>query len=391
MTAGPLSGFKIIEVVGLGAAPFCAMLLSDMGAEVIRVDRLCIEGNAGLPQDVLARGRRSIALDLKSPSGLDTLFRLVEQADALFEGFRPGVAERLGFGPDECLERNSRLVYGRLTGWGQDGPLARAAGHDINFIALAGVLHSIGRQGDKPVPPLNLVGDFGGGGLLLAFGMVCALLEAGKSGRGQVVDAAMIDGAVAQMALFFGLQAVGEFSHAPGASLLGGATPFYATYETADGRFVSIGSLEPQFYEQLLELTGLDKTRYLEAGYKGPFITIDRSLWAELRQDLKTVFFQKTRDEWCELMEGTDVCFAPVLSLSEVHRHQHHQARNTFVEIDGVVQNAPAPRFSRSQSDTPHAAHSPGADTEAVLLDWGFSAAEISALHSNGGIISTTV
>jgi alpha-methylacyl-CoA racemase len=381
-------GFKVIEVVGLGAAPFCAMLLSDMGAEVIRVDRLSVAGSAGQPQDVLARGRRSIALDLKTKAGLDTLLRLAEQADVLFEGFRPGVAERLGFGPDECLERNPRLVYGRLTGWGQDGPLARAAGHDINYIALAGALHSIGRQGDKPVPPLNLVGDFGGGGLLLAFGMVCALLEAGKSGRGQVVDAAMIDGIAAQMAPFFGLQAAGQFPQAPGASLLGGAAPFYATYETADGRFIALGSLEPQFYEQLLELIGLDKERYLEAGYKSPFITIDRSMWAELRQDLKTAFFQKTRDEWCELMEGTDVCFAPVLSLSEAPRHQHHQARNTFVEIDGVVQNAPAPRFSRSQPGTPHVAHSPGADTDAVLLDWGFSAAEVSALHSNGGIVS---
>ncbi len=387
MGAGPLAGFKIIEIVGLGAGPYCGMLLSDMGAEVIRVDRLSSDSNTDQPQDVLARGRRSIALNLKTPTGVNTLLKLVEKADALFEGFRPGVAERLGFGPDDCLVSNPKLVYGRLTGWGQQGPLAAVAGHDINYIALSGALHAIGRQGDKPVPPLNLVGDFGGGGLLLAFGMVCALLEAGRSGKGQVVDAAMIDGAASQMAPFFGLQAAGFFEEAPGASFLAGAAPFYDTYETADGRFIAIGSLEPQFYQQLLELIGLDTDHYLAAGYKGPFERIDNTMWPQLRQDLEVAIRQKTRDEWCELMEGTDACFSPVLSLSEAPRHVHHQARGTFIEIDGVMQNAPAPRFSRSQTDTPHAAHLVGADSESILLDWGFTAAEISELRRMDSIV----
>ncbi len=388
---GPLAGFKIIEVTGLGAAPYCGMMLADMGAEVVRVDRATTPqdgpDSGGAPaRDPLTRGRRSVALNLKSPAGLEALLRLVEKADALFEGFRPGVAERLGFGPEVCLQRNARLVFGRLTGWGQDGPLAGAAGHDINYIALSGALHSIGRRGQKPVAPLNLLGDFGGGGLLLAFGMVCALLEVGRSGKGQVVDAAMLDGATSMMAMFFGFAANGEFDDAPGSHVLGSSAPFYDTYETADGKYISIGSLEPQFFAQLLELTGLDANVFLTAGFAGIGQSMDRSAWPELRAALESSFLKKTRDQWCDLMEGTDVCFAPVLGLSEVGAHAHNVAREVIVDIDGVPQPAPAPRFSRSWPATPKSGSRPGADSDAILLEAGFSDDEISALRRNGGI-----
>jgi len=383
---GPLAGLRIIEVTGLGAAPYCGMLLADMGAEVIRVDRASVAKNTSGHRDPLTRGRRSIALNLKSKAGVDTLLRLVEQADALFEGFRPGVAERLGFGPELCLQHNPKLVFGRLTGWGQEGPLAEAAGHDINYIALAGALHSFGRRGQKPTAPLNLIGDFGGGGMLLAFGMVCALLEAGRSGKGQVVDAAMLDGATSMLSMFFGFSANGWFDDATGSHLLGSAAPFYDTYETADGQYVSIGSLEPEFYGQLLKLTGLDAEQFAGAGFKDTGQRLDTSCWPELREALESAFRKKTRDKWCGIMEGTDVCFAPVLGLSEMHLHPHNAARATTLEIDGVRQPAPAPRLSRSKPGIPEAGGLPGADSDAILTDWGFSAAEISALHENGGI-----
>jgi len=377
--AGPLEGLKVIEVAGLGAGPYCGMMLADMGADVVRIERMPLLPIRSALPDPLNRSRRSVALDLRKPAGVEVLLRLADGADALFEGFRPGVAERLGFGPGVCLERNPRLVYGRMTGWGQDGPLAHAAGHDINYIALAGALHSIGPSGGKPVPPLNLVGDFGGGGLLLAFGILCALFERERSGKGQVVDAAMLDGAVSMMAMFCGFRAMGLFEDATGSNLLGGAAHFYDTYETSDGRFVSIASIEPEFYERLIDRLGLDRERFAPHGFRlGP---MDGSKWRELKAELAQVFRSRTRDEWCELLEGTDVCFAPVLGLSEAPAHPHNAARGTFVEIEGVVQNAPAPRFSRSRTGTPVAPRPQGADTRAVLEGAGYDEAALAALE----------
>lgn len=373
---GPLQGIRIIELAGIGPGPFCGMMLSDMGAEVIRVDRLA--PGAPAPKDVLARNRRSIAVDLKSPEGVEAVLKLVESADALFEGFRPGVTERLGLGPDECMARNPKLVYGRMTGWGQDGPMAQAAGHDINYIALTGALHAIGRPGERPVPPLNLVGDFGGGGMLLAYGMVCALLEAQKSGKGQVVDAAMVDGAASLMAMFFTMAAAGRFSDQRGTNMLDGGAHFYDTYETSDGKAICIGSIEPQFYALLVEKAELDPQRFAPQ--------MDPSQWPALKEELIGVFKTKTQAEWCEIMEGTDVCFAPVLSILEAPNHPHNKARNTFVEVDGIVQPAPSPRFSRTVPEISHAANPPGADTEAVLADCGFSADEVAALKAAGAI-----
>jgi alpha-methylacyl-CoA racemase len=372
---GPLSGFRIIELAGIGPGPYCGMMLSDMGAEVIRVDRV---GAGGRGQDVLTRNRRSVAVDLKQPSGVETVLRLVETADALFEGFRPGVTERLGLGPDDCLARNPKLVYGRMTGWGQDGPMAQAAGHDINYIGLSGALHAIGRPGEKPVPPLNLVGDFGGGGMLLAFGLVCGMLEAQKSGKGQVVDAAMVDGAAALMAMFFTMGAAGVFKDERGTNLLDGGAHFYDTYETADGKYVCIGSIEPQFYALLVEKAGLDPERFKPQ--------MDASQWPALKDELTRVFKTKTRDEWCGIMEGSDVCFAPVLSIFEAPSHPHNQARSTFVELGGVVQPAPAPRFSRTSPVIAHPSRAPGQDTKAVLEDCGFSTEEIAALFEKGAV-----
>jgi alpha-methylacyl-CoA racemase len=373
---GPLSGFRIIELAGIGPGPFCGMMLSDMGAEVIRVDR--IGAGAGRTQDVLVRNRRSITVDLKQPAGVETVLRLVETADALFEGFRPGVTERLGLGPDDCMTRNPRLVYGRMTGWGQEGPMAQAAGHDINYIGLSGALHAIGRPGEKPVPPLNLVGDFGGGGMLLAFGLVCAMLEAQKSGRGQVVDAAMVDGAASLMSMFFTMAAGGAFKDQRGTNLLDGGAHFYDTYETRDGKYICIGSIEPQFYALLVEKAGLDKARFAPQ--------MDAARWPELKADLTEVFKTRTRDEWCSIMEGTDVCFAPVLSIFEAPEHPHAKARGAFVELDGVVQPAPAPRFSRTAPVVSHASPKPGEHSEAVLAASGFSADEIEQLKQQGVI-----
>lgn len=372
---GPLHGTKIIELAGIGPGPFCGMMLADMGAEVIRVDRA---GPSRRAKDVLTRGRKSIAVDLKSDAGKEVVLKLCEGADALFEGFRPGVTERLGLGPDECMARNPKLVYGRMTGWGQDGPMAHAAGHDINYIALAGALHAIGRNGEKPVPPLNLVGDFGGGGMLLAFGMVCAMLEAQKSGKGQVVDAAMVDGAATLMAMFFSMTAGGVWQDERGSNLLDGAAHFYDTYETSDSKYISLGSIEPQFYALLIEKAGLDAEEFSAQ--------MDRARWPEYKAKLTEVFKTRTRDEWCELMEGTDVCFAPVLSIGEVADHPHNKARSTIVEQDGMAQPAPAPRFGRTAPALTHGSRAPGEDSKEVLAAAGYDEAAISELLGSGAV-----
>lgn len=365
--SGPLGGCRIVEIAGIGPGPFAAMLLADMGAEVVRIDRpqSVRPGDQRPNLDVLQRSRRSAAIDLKHPEGVEAVLSLVGQADALLEGFRPGVMERLGLGPDACLARNPALVYGRMTGWGQEGPFARRAGHDIDYIALAGALAHFARDGEAPVPPMNLVGDFGGGGMFLAFGTVCALLEARRTGLGQVVDAAMIDGTAALMAMFRGFAAMGLFDEAhPGRNLLDTGAHFYDVYRCSDGRWLAIGAIEPQFYALLLDKAGLSDDQAFHA-------QMDRSQWPALSERLAAVIKTKTREEWCALMEGTDVCFAPVLSWDEAPHHPHNVARETFVEVAGVTQPNVAPRFSR----TPSAIQSPppktGADTEAVLADWG--------------------
>ena len=372
---GPLTGIKIIELAGIGPGPFCGMMLSDMGAEVIRVDRL---GSRARGQDVLNRGRKSIAVDLKSDAGREVVLKLCESADAIFEGFRPGVTERLGLGPDDCRARNKRLVYGRMTGWGQDGPMAQAAGHDINYIALTGALHAIGPKGGKPVPPLNLVGDFGGGGMLLAFGLVCALLEAGRSGEGQVVDAAMVDGAAALMAMFFTMKAGGMFQESRASNMLDGGAHFYGTYETKDAKHIALGSIEPQFYALLVEKAGLDAEDFSAQ--------MDQSRWPEYQEKLTRVFKTKTRDEWTAIMEGSDVCFAPVLALSEVAEHPHNKARGTFQALDGVIQPAPAPRFSRTEVRLSHASRAPGQDSQQILLDAGYDAEAVAEMIQAGAV-----
>ncbi|PCI45467.1 MAG: carnitine dehydratase [Moraxellaceae bacterium] len=376
---GPLSGYKIIEIAGIGPGPFCGMMLADMGAEVIRVDRSGGGLGGAIPNDVLNRGRRSVAVNLKSPEGAETVLRLCEGADAIFEGFRPGVAERLGIGPEECMKRNPKLVYGRMTGWGQEGPMAQAAGHDINYISLSGALHGIGRKGERPVPPLNLVGDFGGGGMYLAFGMVCALLEAQKSNEGQVVDAAMVDGSASLMSMFFTFKNMGMHTDERGTNMLDGATHFYDTYETKDGQWISLGSIEPQFYKLLIEKTGVDAEKF-----GAQMMT---AKWPELKAELTEVFKTKTRDEWCDIMEGTDVCFAPVLSINEAPNHPHNVARQTFIELDGVSQPAPAPRFSRTTPEVRNSARLAGQDTDSVLSDYGFSDEEVKALKEKGAVI----
>jgi len=385
---GPLSGIRIIEVAGIGPGPFTAMMLADMGADVIRVDRAAnaMGGDpANPPSDILNRGRRSIAIDLKSPQGVAVLMDLVEHADGLIEGFRPGVAERLGFGPEACFERNPKLVFGRMTGWGQDGPYASSAGHDINYIALAGVLAHLGRAGEKPTPPINLVGDFGGGGMLLAFGMVCALLEAQRSGAGQVVDAAMVDGSATLMTMMWAFTAMGIWSEEKGTNMLDTGAPFYDTFECSDGEYVSIGSIEPQFYAQLLELTGLEQA-FSDRGESLPH-QMDKVQWPTMKERLSEIFLTKTRDEWSEIMEGTDVCFAPVLTMSEATRHPHNIARGTFVDVAGIVQPGPAPRFSRTEAVIQRPPAYPGQHTFEVLDEWlGLSEASASELRDNGAV-----
>ena len=378
---GPLAGITVVEIAGIGPGPFCAMMLADMGAEVIRVDRAenVSGGDPAIPPaDLNNRGRRSIGVDLKNPDGVAVVLDLVEQADALIEGFRPGVAERLGIGPDDCLARNPRIVYGRMTGWGQDGPLAGAAGHDINYIALAGALEPIGRRGEAPMPPLNLIGDYGGGGMLLAFGVVCGVLEAQRSGQGQVVDAAMVDGAAVLMTMTHALRAMGVWNDERGTNLLDTGAHFYNVYETADGKYVAIGSIEPQFYAELLRLTGLE-------GEELPW-QHDRQEWPALTDRLAAIFKTRTRDEWRDLMEGTDVCFAPVLSIPEAIEHPHNVDRGTFVDVAGIRQPAPAPRFSRTapeiSSPPPHA----GQHTDEVLAAAGFDPDRVAKLREAGAI-----
>lgn len=375
MRQGPLTGLKIIEFAGIGPGPFCGMLLSDLGADVVRIDR---KGQGrGSPSDITARGRRSVGLDLKNPAAIETCLRLFETADVVFEGFRPGVMERLGLGPDVALKRNPKLVYGRMTGWGQFGPYAQAAGHDMNYIAITGALHAIGTE-DKPVPPLNLVGDFGGGALYLAFGILAGVIKARETGEGQVIDCAMSDGAASLMAMFYGFKASGAWTEGRRSNLLDGGAHFYDTYQCSDGKWVSIGSIEPQFYALLLEKTGIS-----DPAFKAQ---MDRGAWPDLKAKLAAVIATKTQSEWCALMEATDVCFAPVLDLDEAPKHAHNVARQTFVEVAGVTQPAPAPRFSK----TPGAIQGPppaiGAHDQEALKDWGFSDADVAALQGNGAL-----
>ena len=374
---GPLSGITVIEFAGIGPGPFCAMMFSDMGARVVRIDRKGAKSPlAGAGPTY--RGRPSIGLDLKQPSGLETALRLVDSADALIEGFRPGVMEKLGLGPEVCLQRNPGLVFGRMTGWGQEGPLAKVAGHDINYIALAGALHAIGIKNGAPVPPLNLVGDFGGGAMFLAFGVVCALFEAGNSGQGQVVDAAMIDGTAALMSVFYGLTANGHWRDERGVNMLDGGAHFYGAYECADGEWISIGSIEPQFYALLLEQTEIDDPEFKDQ--------MNAQNWPRLREKLAAVIKTKTSAEWQAIMEGTDVCFAPVLSMTDTPQHPHHKARDSFVDYEGLLQPAPAPRFSRTPGAIQSAPVPPGHDSVKVLEDFGFDAGEIEKLEAEGVI-----
>ncbi|MBU1156629.1 MAG: CoA transferase [Proteobacteria bacterium] len=371
---GPLQGMRILEMGGVGPGPFCGMMLADMGAEVIRIERAGQYRIAQHTTDVLSRGKKSIRLDLKNPQGIDAVLRMIPSVDGLFEGFRPGVMEKLGLGPEVCLERNPRLVYGRMTGWGQEGPLSGEAGHDINYIALTGALHCMGRAGERPVPPLNLVGDFGGGGMLLAFGMVCALLERERSGLGQVVDSAIIDGAAALMAMIHGFRAAGRWSLEREDNILDGAAPFYDTYETRDGKYVALGSVEPAFYQTLLRLLGLEQ---VDAGAQ-----YDKQGWAALKEAVAARIRQKTRDEWCDIFQGQSACFAPVLDMDEARLHPHNAARKTFLEINGVVQGAPAPRFSRTAPPEPAPPPEPGCHTQEILLAFGFSEPEIIAMRA---------
>jgi alpha-methylacyl-CoA racemase len=380
--AGPLTGYRIIEMAGLGPAPFGAMLLADMGAEVVRIDRPEAVPAFVSPEpsnDLLNRGRRSLVVDLKNPDGVAVVLRLVERADALLEGFRPGVAERLGIGPEPCRACNPRLVYGRMTGWGQEGPKAGLPGHDINYLAQSGTLSAIGRRGEAPVPPLNLVADFGGGGMLLAFGVVCALLEAARSGQGQVIDAAMVDGSALLATMIHGFRAAGLWRDDRGTNLLDTGAWFYEVYETADGGYLAVGALEPRFCAQLIRLTGVGDVPS----------QFDLSSWPAMKERLAAVFKTRTRAEWCVLLEGSDACVTPVLGMGEAPEDAHNQARGTFTSVAGVVQPAPAPRFSRTPGTIgrppPHA----GQHTDEVLGDWGFARSDIDALRAGGAIKQT--
>ena len=378
---GPLEGITIVEIAGIGPGPFCAMMLSDMGADVLRLERAerALGGDPNEPpKDALNRGRRSVGIDLKNAKGIEVVLRLVERSDGLIEGFRPGVTERLGIGPDVCLERNPKLVYGRMTGWGQDGPLAATAGHDINYISIAGVLGQMVRTGDKPYPPLNLVGDFGGGGLMLAFGMVCGILEAQRSGQGQVIDAAMVDGAAVLMTMFYGMQAMGFWHSTPGTNMLDTGSHFYEVYECADGKYLGVGAIEPKFYKELLELTGIDADSMPAQ--------MNWAEWPTAKEKLQEVIKTKTRDEWAAIFEGSDACVAPVLDMNEATEHPHNKAREVFVAPEGVVQPAPAPRFSRTREEIQRPPAHRGQHTDEVLGEFGFSADEIATYRDSGAV-----
>ncbi|MDT3670164.1 MAG: CaiB/BaiF CoA-transferase family protein [Aromatoleum sp.] len=380
---GPLKGARVIEMAGIGPTPFCAMMLADAGADVIRIERkapAALVGKRDPAADPLLRNRRCIALDLKHPDGIAAALRLVAGADALIEGFRPGVMERLGLGPEPCLAANPRLVYGRMTGWGQSGPLAQSAGHDINYIALSGALHAIGAP-DRPLPPLNLVGDFGGGSMMLAFGIVAAMWEAGRSGKGQVIDAAMSDGAALLMAPFYTMVANGSWHDQRADNTLDGGAPEYGTYRCADGGFISIAPLEPQFYDAFLTLMEIDDPEFRERS--------NRDHWPSLHAKLERRFLERTRAQWCDLLEGTDVCFAPVLGIAEAPTHPHHAARETFVTVGETTQPAPAPRYSRTPSQTPQPRRAGIGTARAVLTDAGFSGSEIDALLESGVLVET--
>ncbi len=379
---GPLNGVKVIELQGIGPGPYCGMMLADMGAEVIRIDRATAAGRRAPVGDILARGRSSIAVDLKNPDGVEAVLRLIDDADVLIEGFRPGVMERLGLGPDVCLERNERLIYGRMTGWGQTGDMALVAGHDINYISLSGALHAIGNEGGRPVPPLNLVGDFGGGGMLLAFGVAAALHERNQSGKGQVLDAAMTEGSALLMNAVFSSMNGGSWSEDRGTNLLDGGAPFYNTYETSDGKYISIGSLEPQFYALLVEKSGISELGDMPA-------QMSRDGWPDQHEKLREIFKSKSRDEWDEIMLGTDICYAPVLSFEEARNYPHNVTRESFAEQDGIHQAAPAPKFSRTPPQLPPSAVAPGAQSTDILKQANFSEAEIEALTGSGAIVQT--
>jgi alpha-methylacyl-CoA racemase len=377
---GPLTGVRIIELAGIGPAPFCGMLLADLGADVLRIDRK--SGGARSIEidpaaDIMNRGRRSIAMDLKHPAAIAALLELVETADVLIEGFRPGVTERMGVGPEACLARNKRLVYGRMTGWGQTGPLAQSAGHDINYLSLSGALHMIGRRGEKPVPPLNLVGDMGGGGLYLAFGVMCALFEAQRSGQGQVVDAAMVEGAALQMAAILTMRAMGHWRDERGANLTDSGAHFYEVYETSDGGYMAVGAIEPQFYALLVQGAGLDAERFTRQ--------MDASGWDDLKRELGDIFKTKTRAEWERIFDGTDACVTPVLAAGELAAHPHNRARGVYLD-DGILQPAPGPRFSRTPGAIRRPPPLPGQHTDEALADWGFDEAQIERLRREGAV-----
>ncbi len=375
---GPLNGYTVIELAGIGPAPMGGMMLADMGAEVIRIDRAAGASNM-MPKDVSARGKKSVVLNLKDPAGIETLLRLVEKADVLVDPFRPGVCEKLGIGPDACLARNPKLVFARMTGWGQDGPLAQAAGHDINYISITGALYAMGRKGQKPVPPLNLVGDMGGGGMLLVTGVLAALLETSNSGKGQVIDVAMVDGAAQLMWMFHGFQAMGLWDASQRESnMLDGGAHYYDTYECADGQYISIGSIEPQFYALLKHHAGLSEEDFGDQN--------NAAAWPQMKQKLTAVFLQKSQAEWCAIMEGTDVCFAPVLSFMDAPAHPANVARKTYIDVGGVTQPAPAPRFSRTPSSVRHPGPNPGQDTDTVLAAMGFAEHEIGELKHKGAV-----
>lgn len=382
MSKGPLAGLKVIEIAGIGPGPFCAMMLADMGADVLRVDRASAVGQKGqeaAAKDVLNRGRRSIAVDLKSDDGRQVVLDLAAKADALLEGFRPGVMERLGLGPDVCLGINERLVYGRMTGWGQDGPWSKMAGHDINYISIAGALHAFGRKGEQPTPPINMVGDFGGGGMLLAFGLVCGMLEAAKSGKGQVVDAAMVDGSAILMTMVHAFMAMGMWKDERGVNLLDTGAHFYDVYETADGKHLSIGAIEPQFYAEFLEKLGLSDDPAFAA-------QMDSAGWDGLKEKVQAKVLTRSRDEWAQIFDGSDACVAPVLSITEAPAHPHNAHRKTFIEVSGIPQAAPAPRFSKTPAGVPGRAPTPGEHTASALLDWGFDAGQVERLMAGGAI-----